>query len=83
MTLSCLDMNDTKQTSETAADNPKPAATAAPKLLFNISEAAERLSVSVPLIRRLIRQQRLKRVPGVRKILIPEISLQNFAATAE
>jgi excisionase family DNA binding protein len=76
-------MSEHKINSDAAAVNQMPVASAAPKLLFNISEAAEILSVSVPLIRRLIRQQRLKRVRGVRKVLIPAISLQNFAASAE
>jgi len=52
-------------------------------LLLDINAAAQRLSVSCPTIRKLVRQRRLARVPGVRKLLIPDISLQKFAATAE
>ena len=52
-------------------------------LLLDIRAAAERLSVAPVTIRKLVRQQRLTRVPGVRKLLIPENSLQKFAASAE
>jgi hypothetical protein len=52
-------------------------------LSWDIHRAAKRLSVSVVTVRKLIRQQRLKRVPNIRKILIPEISLCEFVSTAE
>jgi len=65
--------------SDAAAEKPKPATTA-PKLLFDVREAAARLSVSVVSIRKLIRQQRIKRVADFRKILISETELQRFAA---
>lgn len=52
----------------------------APKLLYDVKGAAEQLSVSVPSIRKLIRQGRLPRVQGVRKILVPREALKNFAA---
>lgn len=68
--------------SDAAAENPKSAANNAPKLLFDVRESAARLSVSVVSIRKLIRQQRLKRVADFRKILISESELQRFAATA-
>ena len=51
-------------------------------LLLDIRAAAHRLSVSTVTIRKLVRQQRLARVPNIRKLLIPEISLQQFAETA-
>jgi excisionase family DNA binding protein len=53
------------------------------KLLFNVNEAAARLSVSVVSIRKLIRQNRLRRVPNFRKILISDAELHKFAAIAE
>jgi hypothetical protein len=52
-------------------------------LLLDIYAAAQRLSVAPVTIRKFVRAQRLVRVPGVRKILIPETALQEFAATAE
>jgi excisionase family DNA binding protein len=55
----------------------------APKLLFGVREAAARLSVSVVSIRKLLRQNRLHRVPNFRKILVSEAELQKFAATTE
>lgn len=53
-----------------------------PPLLWDISAAAQRLSVSPVTIRKLVRQQRLARVPNIRKLLIPESSLQRFANSA-
>jgi hypothetical protein len=52
-------------------------------LLLDIYAAAQRLSVAPVTIRKLVRQQRLARVPNIRKLLIPENSLRQFAATAE
>lgn len=69
--------------SEAAAESPKSATNGAAKLLFDVNEAAARLSMSVVSIRKLLRQQRLKRVAGFRKILIPDQSLRQFAETAE
>ena len=66
--------------SDAVAGNGTPAANVAPKLLFDVRESAARLSVSVVSIRKLIRQNRLKRVPDFRKILISEAELQRFAA---
>ena len=67
---------------DTAAET-KPAANGVPKLLYDVRESAARLSMSVVSIRKLIRQQRLKRVADFRKILISESELKRFAATAE
>jgi hypothetical protein len=53
------------------------------RLLWDGAGAAQRLNISIQLLRKLVRQQRLKRVPGVRKLLIPESSLVGFAASAE
>ena len=52
-------------------------------LLLDIRAAAQRLSISSVTVRKLVRQRRLARVPGVRKLLIPEASCRRFAATAE
>ena len=52
-------------------------------LLLDIYAAAQLLSVAPVTIRKLVRQQRLARVPGIRKLLIPDSSLRTFAATAE
>jgi excisionase family DNA binding protein len=65
--------------SDAAAENPNSAANGAPKLLFDVREAAARLSVSVVSIRKLLRQNRIKRVADFRKILISEAELQRFA----
>jgi hypothetical protein len=51
-------------------------------LLLDIYAAAKRLSVAPVTVRKLVRQKRLARVPNIRKLLIPENSLQQFAATA-
>jgi excisionase family DNA binding protein len=50
-------------------------------LLFDVQDAAARLSVSVVSIRKLVRQGRLRRVPDFRKVLISESELQRFAAS--
>jgi excisionase family DNA binding protein len=76
-------MAQPKIISDAAAENPKPAANGAPKLLFDVREAAARLSVSVVSIRKLIRQGRIRRVPDFRKILIPQPELEKFASVAE
>ena len=68
-----------KINSDAAAENPKSATSGAPKLLFDVREAAARLSISVVSIRKLIRQNRLRRIPDFRKILISESELQRFA----
>ncbi len=52
-------------------------------LLLDIRAAAQRLSISPVTVRKLVRQRRLARVPGVRKLLIPEASCRRFAETAE
>jgi hypothetical protein len=52
-------------------------------LVWDVRGAASRISVSPPTVRKLVRQQRLARVPGIRKLLIPESSLRKFSETAE
>lgn len=69
-----------KINSDAAAEIQKPATNGAVKLLFDVREAAARLSVSVVSLRKLIRQNRIRRVPDFRKILISETELQRFAA---
>ena len=76
-------METIKTSSDTVAENPKTAANGAAKLLYNIKEAAARLSMSVVSIRKLIRQGRLKRLENFRKILIPASELERFATTCE
>ena len=53
-----------------------------PPLLHDIRSAASRLSVSTVTIRKLCRQKRLATVPNIRKVLIPDASLQKFANSA-
>lgn len=52
-------------------------------LALDVHAAAKTLSVAEPTIRKLIRQRRLPRIGGIRKILIPVAALQKFAASAE
>ena len=73
-------MADIKIKSDAAAENAKPATNGATKLLYDVKEAAARLSISVVSIRKLIRQNRLRRVPDFRKILISDAELQKFAS---
>ncbi len=57
----------------TAQDkNVSPGGGAHEQLLWDVQGASQRLNISKQLLRKLVRQQRLKRVPGVRKLLIPE-----------
>ena len=51
-------------------------------LLLDIHNAAKRLSLAPVTVRKLIRQQRLARIPNIRKVLIPEHSLVKFANSA-
>lgn len=52
-------------------------------LLLDVRGAAQRLSISPVTVRKLVRSQRLSRVPDIRKLLIPETSLRQFAASAQ
>jgi hypothetical protein len=52
-------------------------------LLLDIYAVARCLSIAPVTVRKLVRQQRLARVPGIRKLLIPETSCRQFASTAE
>lgn len=71
-------MNKLKIIPEVAAGNIVPATPA--KILFDIRAAAERLSLAPVTIRKLTRQGRLKTVPGVRKLLYTDATLNKFAA---
>ena len=62
--------------------NPETQTNQPPPLLWDIYAAAQLLSVSPVTIRKLVRQQRLARVPNIRKVLIPDSSLQRFANSA-
>lgn len=82
--LRCESMCPIEPCSDTGAEAKSPANGAAQEpLVWDGAGAARRLNVSIQLIRKLVRAKRLKRVPGVRKLLIPENSLREFAATAE
>lgn len=82
-------------TNKSMSDNAEAAPASTGKIMFDVNEpqqqpllldiyaAAQRLSVAPVTIRKLVRQQRLARVPGIRKLLIPEVSCRRFAATAE
>jgi len=52
-------------------------------LLYDIRSCAARLSMSVVSVRKLIRQNRLKRLADFRKVLVSEAELQRFAGTTE
>jgi hypothetical protein len=52
-------------------------------LVWDVRGAAARLSISPVTVRKLVRQRRLARLPGIRKLLIPECSLRQLAGTAE
>lgn len=73
-----------KTNSETAAENQESATkNGSPvRLLLDIHQAAETLSMSPVSVRKLLRQGRLQRLPDFRKVLIPQTSLQKFAQTA-
>lgn len=68
---------------EIVTDKTPPAMNIAPKLLWDVQESAARLSMSVVSVRKMLRQGRLKRVPGFRKILISDNELRQFAAGVE
>ena len=48
------------------------------RLALDVFESARTLSCSVPTIRKLIRAQRLPRIEGIRKILVPVAALESF-----
>ena len=60
-----------------------PAQAPSQKLLFTITEAAEKLSVSTKSISRLINNGRLRRVPHLGRVLIPVRELERFAKSLE
>jgi hypothetical protein len=68
-----------KSRKDMGEENSKNGNGAATPLLHDIHSAAARLSISPVSVRKLIRQNRLRRVPDFRKILIPESELQKFA----
>ena len=49
-------------------------------LLFDLETSARRLSISTHMVRKLIRQRRLRAVPGIHKILIADGELRRFAS---
>ena len=52
-------------------------------LVWDVRGAAEKLSVAIPTIRKWVRQGRLRRIKGCRKLLLPDEALREFVATAE
>lgn len=62
-----------------AAAETKPATNNVAKLLYDIRESAACLSMSVVSVRKLVRQNRLRRVADFRKVLIPASELERFA----
>jgi hypothetical protein len=48
---------------------------------YDVKESARLLSCSPGLIRKFIRQGRLARIPGVRKILVPASELESFVSS--
>jgi hypothetical protein len=48
------------------------------RLALDVFESARTLSCSVPTVRKLIRSQRLPRIDGIRKILVPVSALNDF-----
>jgi hypothetical protein len=50
------------------------------RLALDVFESARTLSCSVPTVRKLIRAQRLPRIDGIRKILVPVSALESFVA---
>ena len=50
-------------------------------LLYDINQAATALNVSIPSVRKLLRQNRLRRVPDFRRVLIPATEVSRFAST--
>lgn len=50
------------------------------KLALDVFESARTLSCSVQLVRKLIRAQKLPRINGVRKILVPVSALETFVS---
>lgn len=48
------------------------------KLAYTVADCANLLSCSPGLIRKFIRQRRLPRIEGVRKILVPRAALEAF-----
>lgn len=71
----------TKHAPEAVADRSKPVPNAEGRLLCDIDQAADLLSVSPVSVRKLIRRNRLTRIPNFGKILISYDELRRFAAS--
>lgn len=52
------------------------------RLVCTVEDAARRLCCQHGLIRKLVRQRKLKRLEGVRKVLIPVASLEAYVRNA-
>jgi hypothetical protein len=66
--------------SEVQAERLRPTPKSEERLLCDVNQAAELLSVSPVSIRRLIQRNRLSRIPNFRKVLISYDELRKFAA---
>lgn len=64
---------------EAVTGNSELAAKPAP-LCWTIDQAAERLNLATITVRRLILRGKLRKIEGIRKVLVPEASLREFAA---
>lgn len=77
-------INEFETISETATSSENTAQTeskplAERPLLYDKRGAAAALNISPVTLQRLLMQGRIKRVPGIRKILIPRSELEKFA----
>jgi hypothetical protein len=69
-------MNALEAKSETAAGDSKSVTNS--KLAYSVPEAAAMLSCGHGSIRKFLRQGRLEKLPGFRKIIIPRTSLERL-----
>jgi hypothetical protein len=76
------DSKQARHASDATAERSKPLPNSDGRLLCDIDQAAALLSVSPISIRKLIRRNRLSRIPNFRKILISYDEVRRFAATA-
>lgn len=56
-----------------------PGADAPPPLAWTVGQVADRLNLSQMTIKRLIQRNKLRRIDGLRRIIIPESSIREFA----
>jgi hypothetical protein len=66
--------------SEIVAGETKSATNGGEKLAYSVAQAAAMLSCGHGSIRKFLRQGRLTKLPGFRKIIIPRSSLENLVS---